>query len=62
MGKQGRGPQLGTGRSLPTALSGQRFPLLLLEEEGRPSDLPLRENFIERVCAIAQTAIHLAEP
>jgi len=34
----------------------------LLEEEGRPSDLPLRENLIERVCDIAQTAIHLAEP
>jgi len=27
----------------------QRFPLLPLEEEGRLDDLPLRENFIERV-------------
>ena len=27
----------------------QRFPLLPLEEEGRLNDLPLRENFIERV-------------
>ena len=27
----------------------QRFPLLPLEEEGRLSDPPLRENFIERV-------------
>jgi hypothetical protein len=26
-----------------------RFPLLPLEEEGRLDDLPLRENFIERV-------------
>jgi hypothetical protein len=28
-----------------------RFPLLPLEEEGRLSDMPLRENFIERVFA-----------
>jgi hypothetical protein len=28
-----------------------RFPLLLLEEEGRLNDMPLRENFIERVFA-----------
>ena len=28
-----------------------RFPLLPLEEEGRLNDLPLRENFIERVFA-----------
>jgi hypothetical protein len=26
-----------------------RFPLLSLEEEGRLNDMPLRENFIERV-------------
>jgi hypothetical protein len=26
-----------------------RFPLLPLEEEGRLNDMPLRENFIERV-------------
>ena len=26
-----------------------RFPLLPIEEEGRLNDLPLRENFIERV-------------
>ena len=26
-----------------------RFPLLLLEEEGRPNDMPLRENFVERI-------------
>jgi uncharacterized protein YbgA (DUF1722 family) len=28
-----------------------RFPLLPLEEEGRLDDMPLRENFIERVFA-----------
>jgi len=29
----------------------RRFPLLPLEEEGRLNDMPLRENFIERVFA-----------
>ena len=29
----------------------ERFPLLPLEEEGRLNDMPLRENFIERVFA-----------
>ena len=29
----------------------KRFPLLPLEEEGRLNDLPLRENFIERIFA-----------
>ena len=28
------------------------FPLLPLEEEGRLNDLPLRENFIERVLPV----------
>jgi hypothetical protein len=28
-----------------------RFPLLPLEEEGRLNDMPLRENFIERLFA-----------
>jgi hypothetical protein len=28
-----------------------RFPLLPVEEEGRLNDMPLRENFIERVFA-----------
>ncbi|MFC2029857.1 YbgA family protein [Chloroflexota bacterium] len=28
-----------------------RFPLLPLEEEGRLNDMPLRENFIERIFA-----------
>jgi uncharacterized protein YbgA (DUF1722 family) len=34
----------------PRALMN-RFPLLPLEEEGRLNDMPLRENFIERVFA-----------
>jgi hypothetical protein len=29
-----------------------RFPLLPLEEEGRLNDMPLRENFIERVLPV----------
>ena len=29
----------------------KRFPLLPIEEEGRLNDMPLRENFIERVFA-----------
>jgi len=29
----------------------ERFPLLPMEEEGRLNDMPLRENFIERVFA-----------
>ena len=37
----------GTGM-FPRALMN-RFPLLPLEEEGRLNDMPLRENFIERV-------------
>ena len=39
----------GTG-IFPRAIMN-RFPLLPLEEEGRLNDLPLRENFIERVFA-----------
>ena len=29
----------------------KRFPLLPLKEEGRLNDMPLRENFIERIFA-----------
>jgi uncharacterized protein YbbK (DUF523 family) len=39
----------------------QRFPLLPLEEEGRLNDLPLRENFIERVFAYYRWAEMLDE-
>ncbi|MFN2242926.1 MAG: hypothetical protein ACK2U2_11610 [Anaerolineae bacterium] len=31
-----------------------RFPLLPLEEEGRLNDLPLRENFFERVLPVGK--------
>jgi uncharacterized protein YbgA (DUF1722 family) len=37
------------GRGLFAAAMVRRFPLLPMEEEGRLNDLPLRENFIERV-------------
>jgi hypothetical protein len=33
-----------------------RFPLLPLEEDGRLNDLPLRENFIERVFSLRRNA------
>jgi hypothetical protein len=33
-----------------------RFPLLPLEEEGRLNDMPLRENFIERVFSLRRNA------
>lgn len=39
----------GTGMFLREVMN--RFPLLPLEEEGRLNDMPLRENFIERVFA-----------
>lgn len=42
----------GTGM-FPRALM-QHLPLLPMEEEGRLSDLPLRENFIERVFAYSR--------
>jgi hypothetical protein len=35
----------------PSRLQPNAFPLLPLEEEGRLNDIPLRENFIERVFA-----------
>jgi hypothetical protein len=31
-----------------------RFPLLPIEEEGRLNDMPLRENFIERVLPVGK--------
>lgn len=39
------------GRGLFAAALVERFPLLPVEEEGRLSDLKLRENFLERVFA-----------
>jgi uncharacterized protein YbgA (DUF1722 family)/uncharacterized protein YbbK (DUF523 family) len=40
-----------TGSGLFARAVRDRFPLLPLEEEGRLNDLPLRENFIERIFA-----------
>ena len=34
----------------------KRFPLLPLEEEGRLNDMPLRENFVERVFGLWRKA------
>jgi hypothetical protein len=34
----------------------KRFPLLPLEEEGRLNDMPLRENFVERVFGLRRKA------
>jgi uncharacterized protein YbgA (DUF1722 family) len=45
----GNPSRTGTG-IFPCAVM-QRFPFLPLEEEGRLNDLPLRENFVERVFA-----------
>ena len=38
-----------TGTGIFARALMERFPLLPLEEEGRLNDMPLRENFIERV-------------
>jgi hypothetical protein len=43
------------------AASAKRFPLLPLDEEGRLNDMPLRENFIERVFAYYRWTEMLAE-
>ena len=47
--KHGMAQRNGTGM-FPREVM-KRFPLLPLEEEGRLNDMPLRENFIERVFA-----------
>jgi uncharacterized protein YbgA (DUF1722 family)/uncharacterized protein YbbK (DUF523 family) len=47
--QHGMAQRTGTGM-FPRALM-QRFPLLPLEEEGRLNDVPLRENFIDRIFA-----------
>ena len=47
--EKGMATKTGTGM-FPRALM-ERLPLLPMEEEGRLNDLPLRENFIERVFA-----------
>jgi uncharacterized protein YbgA (DUF1722 family) len=47
--KYGMAQRNGTGMFPREVMN--RFPLLPLEEEGRLNDMPLRENFIERVFA-----------
>jgi uncharacterized protein YbgA (DUF1722 family)/uncharacterized protein YbbK (DUF523 family) len=47
--EHGMAQRNGTGM-FPRAVM-KRFPLLPLEEEGRLNDMPLRENFIERIFA-----------
>jgi hypothetical protein len=47
--KHGMAQRNGTGMFPREVMN--RFPLLPLEEEGRLNDMPLRENFVERVFA-----------
>ncbi len=47
----GKGPATRDGQGAFAAVLHERMPLLPLEEEGRLDDLPLRENFVERVFA-----------
>jgi uncharacterized protein YbgA (DUF1722 family)/uncharacterized protein YbbK (DUF523 family) len=57
--EHGMAERNGTGM-FPRALK-ERFPLLPMEEEGRLNDMPLRENFIERVFAYQRWTRMLAE-
>jgi hypothetical protein len=52
-GEHGMAQRNGTGMFPREVMN--RFPLLPLEEEGRLNDLPLRENFIERILAYGKT-------
>jgi hypothetical protein len=52
--KHGMAQRNGTGMFPREVMN--RFPLLLLEEEGRLNDMPLRENFIERVFSLRRNA------
>jgi len=47
----GSGAPVRSGTGIFARALMQKFPLLPIEEEGRLNDLPLRENFIERVFA-----------
>ena len=52
-----------TGSGLFARAFRDRFPLMPLEEEGRLNDLPLRENFIERIFAYYRwTELHESNP
>jgi uncharacterized protein YbgA (DUF1722 family)/uncharacterized protein YbbK (DUF523 family) len=57
--EHGMAQRVGTG-IFPQELMN-RFPLLPLEEEGRLNDMPLRENFIERIFAYYRWTEMLAE-
>jgi len=48
------------GRGLFAAALLERFPLLPVEEEGRLHDMPIRENFIERVFAYHRWKLFVA--
>ena len=50
---QGEGPPVRKGQGVFARSFRTRFPLLPVEEEGRLNDPILRENFIERVFALA---------
>lgn len=49
------------GRGLFAAAVARKFPLLPMEEEGRLNDLPIRENFIERVFSYRRWKDFLAD-
>lgn len=49
VGEHGMAQRTGTGTGMVPRALMQRLPLLPLEEGGRLNDLPLRENFSERV-------------
>jgi uncharacterized protein YbgA (DUF1722 family)/uncharacterized protein YbbK (DUF523 family) len=55
-----RGPGVRDGVGLFAEALMRRMPLLPVEEEGRLNDLPLRENFIERVFAYRRLATAFA--
>jgi uncharacterized protein YbgA (DUF1722 family)/uncharacterized protein YbbK (DUF523 family) len=50
-----------TGQGIFAQALTDRFPLLPVEEEGRLNDLPLRENFIERLFVYSRWKRMLAE-
>lgn len=49
------------GSGLFAAAMARKFPLLPMEEEGRLNDMPIRENFIERVFSYRRWKDFLAE-
>lgn len=57
-GEGGGAQRNGTGLFAAALL--ERFPILPVEEEGRLHDMPIRENFVERVFAYARWRAFLA--